>query len=189
MKGQNLKVNIPSKNKFLPENNLPSVAEKQSPFRKIYTPTPTKKLINMNLSEGAQDPLLWWNQLSNKGTSGIPKMSMESPHMFLQESRCYPMYIDQKFGTPNKFMSPTSQYANPDFLRYHQAQLSNGYFMPDNREMGYLNASPYLLRNIVPKNFNYNNINITNHYGKDSDAKEEPKKDREGSNQSSQGHK
>lgn len=94
--------------------------------------------------------------------------------------------MDQKFGTPNKFMSPTSQYANPDFLKQYQAQLSNGYFVPDNREMGYLNASPYLMRNIAPKNFNYNNINITNHYGKDGDNKDDSKGDKQGPSQPSQ---
>lgn len=169
MKGKDLKVNIPSSNKFLADSSAaPPKDEKQSPFRKIYTPTPTKKLINMNMSDNGGDPLLWWNQLSNKG-NGPSKMNMESPFMLLQESRGNPIYMDQKFGTPQRFMSPTSQYANPDFLKFHQSQLSNGYYVPENRDTSYFNASPYLMRPVVSKNYNYNNININNHYNKDAD--------------------
>lgn len=86
MKGKDLKVSIPSSNKFLADSAAAPKDEKQSPFRKIYTPTPTKKLINMNMSDNGGDPLLWFNQLSNKG-NGPPKMNMESPFMLLQESR------------------------------------------------------------------------------------------------------
>lgn len=51
--------------------------------------------------------------------------------MFWQESRGNGMMMDNRFGTPNRFMSPTSQYANPDMMKYN-IQLSNGMFMPDN---------------------------------------------------------
>mmetsp|Transcript_26795 Transcript_26795/g.30929 ORF Transcript_26795/g.30929 Transcript_26795/m.30929 type:complete len:93 (+) Transcript_26795:303-581(+) len=48
-KGLGLKLNIPSQNKFLVDQST-AKNEKQSPMRKIYTPTPTKKIINMNES-------------------------------------------------------------------------------------------------------------------------------------------
>jgi DNA-binding FrmR family transcriptional regulator len=130
-KAKGLKVDIPSKNIYIPEAQGGETNEKLSPFRKLYTPTPTKKLINMNVSDTGGDPYLFFNQQS-KNTNGIPKINMESPCMFWHESRGNGMMnTDNRFGTPNRFMSPGSQYANPDMLKYN-IQLSNGMFMPDN---------------------------------------------------------
>jgi hypothetical protein len=157
MKSKGLKLNIPAKNKFLPETTEPPKNnERLSPFRKIYTPTPTKKLMNVNVSDSGNDPMLFLNQLSNKAYCPVPKINLESPFMFLQESRCNPVsYNEYRFGTPNKFMSPMSQYPNAELL----------------------NISPYLVRPVVTKNYNYNNINVNHHYNKDADNKEDNSKE------------
>lgn len=50
MKTKGLKLNIPSQNKFLPDIQT-NKAERQSPIRKIYTPTPTKLMITPQMND------------------------------------------------------------------------------------------------------------------------------------------
>jgi hypothetical protein len=139
MKGKGLKVDIPTKNKFIPENQGGARNNQQSPIRKLHTPTPTKMLMNTNKSNTGADGMMFYNQLSKNG-NGIPKINMESPFMLFQESRGNNQFsnlIDPRFGTPNRFMSPGSQATNPDHLKY-MMQFSNGMYVPDNRDSAFV---------------------------------------------------
>ena len=78
-----LKLDIPSKNKFLFDTSNPPNDDKTSPVRKLYNPTPTKRLINFNLSESGLEPI-YLNQLSNKGWN--MKIN-ESPFLYFQDSK------------------------------------------------------------------------------------------------------
>uniref|UniRef100_A0A7S3J991 Uncharacterized protein n=1 Tax=Euplotes harpa TaxID=151035 RepID=A0A7S3J991_9SPIT len=136
---------------------------------------------------------MFWNQLSNKGYN---YMNNESPFLFFQESKgnklsnlCNEMATPRSFQMNNKsnsdcmllnkLMSPGSQYGNIDFLKY-QAQLSNSLFLLENKESPFLNASPYLIRPVVTKtNVNFNNISISNNFGREDDEPDfKPKSDR-----------
>ena len=69
-------------------------------------------------------------------------------------------------------MSPNGMFGNSDILKQYQLQLSNSLFMPDNRESAFINASPYLNRPVVPKNFNVNQITIHNNFNKSPEPEE-----------------
>ena len=143
LKNKGLKLNIPAQNKFLPDVQT-NKAEKQSPVRKIYTPTPTKMMITPQMNDSGWDPQMFWNQLSNKW---ISKLNWESPYMFFQESRGnWYSNFEPKFGTPNRLMSPASQIGNSDFLKYC-SMLSGNFMFHDNRESAFM-ASPYA----IPRN-------------------------------------
>lgn len=138
LKNKGLKLSIPAQNKFLPETQNDK-ADKLSPVRKIYTPTPTKMLITPQGIESGCEQQMFWNQLSNKWAG---KFNCESPYMLFQESKGNGLSnFEPKFGTPNKLMTPGSQISNLDFLK-NCSMLSGNFMFNDNRESAFMNASP-----------------------------------------------
>ena len=86
-KGKNLKVSIPTENKFLENVSAPAKAtENRSPMHKIFTPTPTKPMLQAGDFIGNDPGSLFLQQLSNKG-GNLSKGNLESPFLLNQDSK------------------------------------------------------------------------------------------------------
>lgn len=145
LKNKGLKLNIPSQNKFLAES-ANQKAENKSPQRKIYTPTPTRKVPIINPNDSGCEPFMFINQLSNKG---IGKCNFESPFMFAEDINVTSLHcFDMKLCSPGRMMSP-SIAGNQDYFKYH-LQLSGSLLIHENRDNLLINISP----RYVPKSMN-----------------------------------
>ena len=128
---------IPSQNKFLIES-ANSKIDKPSPIKRIYTPTPTRKIPTFQANDSNCDPCIFLSQLSNKG---IGKYNFESPFMFADDNNVTSLHwFDLKLCSP-KMMSPVSLTGNNDFLKYH-LQLSGSLLIQESKDNFIMNASP-----------------------------------------------
>lgn len=131
-----LKVSMPDTNRFIPGSESMQEPNK-SPNLKIYTPTPTRMLMNLNRSDNISESGTISNQFSNKFVSNI---NMESPSMFLNDSRYRGslQIDDESLILPSPTLSMNNDTPWQNFY-------SSKYYPGRDDDIAILNLSPYVL--------------------------------------------
>ena len=130
-KGKGFKLNIPTHNKFLPDEapKLLSVTHQSPGGRKLYNPTPTRALVGYNVSESGTDKQAYLSQLSNKGFGKTNESPF--PGMFMNDSKWFPNFPTD--GKNKLLMSPMPNLGSLDLIKY-QNQFSNSMFMSRSKD-------------------------------------------------------